>query len=101
MEQEKIIRLLREEMVVAMGCTEPAASALAGSKARELLGALPERLTVYASRDMVKNAMSVGIPNCTERGLLTAVCLGVYSQAEKKDLSILSTVDEGDRKSVV
>ena len=41
MEQEKIIRLLREEMVVAMGCTEPAASALAGSKARELLGALP------------------------------------------------------------
>ena len=99
MEQEKIIRLLREEMVVAMGCTEPAASALAGSKARELLGALPERLTVYASRDMVKNAMSVGIPNCTERGLLTAVCLGVYSQAEKKDLSILSTVDEGQRQS--
>lgn len=98
MDNEKIIRLLKEEMVVAMGCTEPAASALAGSKAAGLLGVPPERLTVYASRDMVKNAMSVGIPNCEEHGLLTAVCLGVYSRAEQKDLSILSVVDGEQRQ---
>lgn len=99
MDKEKIIRMLQKEMVVAMGCTEPAASALAGSKAAELLGCAPERVTAYASRDMVKNAMSVGIPNCEERGLLTAVCLGVYSRSEKKDLSILSVVTEEQRQS--
>ena len=69
-----IIGLLKKEMVTAMGCTEPAAAALAGSKARELLDCVPEKLTVYASRDMIKNAMAVGIPNCEERGILTAVC---------------------------
>ncbi|MDD5938147.1 MAG: L-serine ammonia-lyase, iron-sulfur-dependent, subunit alpha [Clostridiales bacterium] len=98
MDTEKIIQLLKKEMVVAMGCTEPAAAALAGSKAAELLGCAPERVTAYASRDMMKNAMSVGIPNCEERGLLTAVCLGIYSQAEKKDLSILSSVSEEQRQ---
>ncbi len=98
MENEKIVRLLKKEMVVAMGCTEPAASALAGSKARELLGCDPERLTVYASRDMVKNAMSVGIPNCSETGILAAVCLGVYSENSDQGLSILSHVTETQRK---
>lgn len=93
-DNDKIIRLLKKEMVVAMGCTEPAASALAGSKARELLGCLPEKITVYASRDMIKNAMAVGIPNCEERGLLTAVCLGICSENPIKDLSILSVVTE-------
>ena len=93
-DNERIIQLLKKEMVVAMGCTEPAASALAGSKASELLEQLPEKLTVYASRDMVKNAMGVGIPNCDERGILAAVCLGVFSQNPVKDLSILSVVTE-------
>lgn len=99
MDKETIIGLLRKEMVVAMGCTEPAASALAGSKATELLGTMPQSLTVYASRDMVKNTMGVGIPNCDDRGLLAAVCLGVCSKNPVKDLSILSDVNEEQRKA--
>ena len=98
-QDEKIIALLKKEMVTAMGCTEPAASALAGSKARELLGCAPQRLTVYASRDMIKNAMAVGIPNCEERGILTAVCLGVFSERAVKDLSILSEVTDAQREA--
>ena len=97
MENNQIVRLLKKEMVVAMGCTEPAASALAGSKARQLLGCDPDSLTVYASRDMVKNAMSVGIPNCSEKGILAAVCLGVFSESDDRSLSILSRVTEAQR----
>lgn len=97
MNNEKTIQLLKKEMVVAMGCTEPAASALAGNKAKELLGCPPERVVAYASRDMVKNTMAVGIPNCDDRGLLTAVCLGVCSESGIKDLSILSEVTDLQR----
>ncbi len=89
--------MLKSEMVIAMGCTEPAAAALAGCKACQLLGREPEKLTVYASRDMIKNAMSVGIPNCSERGILTAVCLGAYSSGKHMDLSILSDVSREQR----
>ena len=101
MNYEKTLQLLKKEMVVAMGCTEPAASALAGNKARELLGTMPERIVAYASRDMVKNAMAVGIPNCNDRGLLTAVCLGVCSENGIKDLSILSDVNDEQRLAAV
>ena len=94
---EKTLQLLKKEMVIAMGCTEPAAAALAGSKTGELLGILPERVVAYASRDMVKNTMAVGIPNCDDRGLLTAVCLGVCSENGIKDLSILSDVNDRQR----
>lgn len=97
MNYEKTLQLLKKEMVIAMGCTEPAAAALAGSKTRELLGALPEHVVAYASRDMVKNTMAVGIPNCDDRGLLTAVCLGVCSENGIKDLSILSDVNDQQR----
>ena len=95
---EKTIRLLKKEMVVAMGCTEPAASALAGSRSAELLGCQPEKITVYASRDMLKNTMGVGIPNCDDRGLMIAVLLGVCSDNPTKDLSILSTVTPEQRQ---
>ena len=94
---EKTLQLLKKEMVIAMGCTEPAAAALAGSKTRELLGCLPESVVAYASRDMVKNTMAVGIPNCDDRGLLTAVCLGVCSENGIQDLSILSDVNDKQR----
>lgn len=98
---ESIIQVLKNEMLVAMGCTEPAAAALAGNKAVELLGLPPERLTVYASPEMIKNAMSVGIPNCEERGLLFAVCLGACSDNGAAGLSILSRMRPGQSDEAV
>ena len=77
-----------------MGCTEPAASALSGAKARELLGQEVEKATVYASRDMVKNAMGVGLPNCELKGILAAVALGICGGDTKKSLSILSEITD-------
>ncbi len=77
-----------------MGCTEPAASALAGAKAAELLGLVPTSLEICTSRDMVKNAMGVGIPNCSLKGIQAAVALGASGGDSEKGLSILSSLNE-------
>lgn len=80
--------------MIAMGCTEPAAAALAGAKACELLGSPVERLAVRASRDMVKNAMGVGLPNCSLRGIQAAVALGAAGGDVSKGLGILSEISD-------
>lgn len=77
-----------------MGCTEPAASALAGAKAGELLGTIPTSVEVVTSRDMVKNAMGVGLPNCSLKGIQAAVALGVCGGSVDKGLSILSEIGQ-------
>jgi len=94
---QSYVQLLKKEMVVAMGCTEPAAAALAGGKSMQLLGCSPERVHIYSSRDMIKNAMGVSIPNCTLRGIQAAVCLGICGGNPDKGLSILSAVTDEQR----
>jgi L-cysteine desulfidase len=89
--------LLKREMRPAMGCTEPAASALAGARATVLLGSVPTDLEVSASRDMVKNAMGVGLPNCDMKGIQAAVALGAAVGSVDRGLAILSDVGEAQR----
>lgn len=91
---DKYLKLLRKELRPAMGCTEPAASALAGAKAAELLGGKPTSLSVVTSRDMVKNAMGVGLPNCSLKGIQAAVALGACGGDTSKGLSILSELSD-------
>lgn len=98
MEKKKFVDLLNKELVVAMGCTEPAASALAGAKAAELLVGDVETVAVETSRDMVKNAMGVGIPNCSMKGIQAAVALGVAGKDIHNGLGILSEVSEEQRE---
>ena len=98
MDTKQFLQLLRRELMIAMGCTEPAAAALAGAKAANLLNQRIERLEVSASRDMVKNAMGVGLPNCTLRGIQAAVALGAAGGDIDKGLGILSEISE-DQKS--
>ncbi|MGH0051798.1 MAG: L-serine ammonia-lyase, iron-sulfur-dependent, subunit alpha, partial [Sphaerochaetaceae bacterium] len=86
------LEVLKRELRPAMGCTEPAASALAGAKAAELLGMVPRSLEIVTSRDMVKNAMGVGIPNCSLKGIQAAVALGASGGDCEKGLSILSSL---------
>ena len=57
------VQILREELVPAMGCTEPIAIAYGAAKAREVLGRLPERMLVEASGNIIKNVKSVVVPN--------------------------------------
>ncbi|MBR2301040.1 MAG: serine dehydratase subunit alpha family protein, partial [Bacteroidaceae bacterium] len=60
--REEIIRLIKREVVPAMGCTEPVAVSLCTAKATELLGVEPESIEVRLSPNILKNAMGVGIP---------------------------------------
>lgn len=57
------IAILKEELRPAMGCTEPIAIAYAAAKAREVLGALPDRLVLEVSGNIIKNVKSVVVPH--------------------------------------
>lgn len=57
------VQILKDELVPAMGCTEPIAIAYAGAVARKTLGALPERVEVAVSRNIIKNVKSVVVPH--------------------------------------
>ena len=75
-ERDFIIRLIKREVVPAIGCTEPIAVALCVSKAARLLGKEPEKIKVLLSANILKNAMGVGIPGTGMIGLPIAVALG-------------------------
>ena len=75
-ERQAIIQLMHEQVVPAVGCTEPIAVALCVAKARELLGTKPESVDLSLSANIVKNAMGVGIPGTGMIGLPIAVALG-------------------------
>ena len=57
------VEILKRELVCAMGCTEPVALAYCAAKARSVLGELPDRITVEASGNIIKNVKSVIVPN--------------------------------------
>ena len=61
LEQDKVIQLIKKEVLPAIGCTEPIAVALAVAKAKEILGCTPKQIDVYLSANIIKNAMGVGI----------------------------------------
>ena len=88
-EQANIIQLIRQEVVPAIGCTEPVAVALAAAKAKEILGALPEKVFVNLSTNMLKNTMGVGIPGTGMYGLPIAVALGVLVGKSEYQLEVL------------
>ena len=74
--QTQIIKLIHQEVIPAIGCTEPVAVALAAAKAAEVLGCKPEKTEVFLSANILKNAMGVGIPGTGMVGLPIAVALG-------------------------
>ena len=72
--------ILIAELVPAQGCTEPIAIALSAARAREILGRMPEKLTVYLAGNMIKNAKSVTVPNSGgQKGIEIAVALGALA----------------------
>ena len=79
--RRQIIKLIKREVVPALGCTEPIAVALAVTKAREILGALPDKIELGLSGNIIKNAMGVGIPGTGMIGLPIAVALGALIRA--------------------
>ena len=73
---EAYIKILEEELVPAMGCTEPIAIAYGAALARETLGSLPQKVIISASGNIIKNVKSVVVPNTGGlRGIPAAAAL--------------------------
>lgn len=88
--------ILKEELVPAMGCTEPIAVAYAAAKARQVLGAMPERIDVSASPNIIKNVKSVIVPNTGSlRGIEAAAVAGAVAGEADEELQVLSHVTPG------
>ena len=74
---EEYIAILKEELVLALGCTEPIAIAYAAAKAREILGKLPEEIVVSCSGNIIKNVKAVIVPTTGDlKGIETSAILG-------------------------
>lgn len=91
-EIQEIIRLVKREVVPAIGCTEPIAAALCAAKAACLLGSDPERISLKASANILKNAMGVGIPGTGMIGLPIALALGALIRRPELQLEVLAGV---------
>ena len=95
-ERDFIIRLIKREVVPAIGCTEPIAVALCVSKAARLLGKEPEKIKVLLSANILKNAMGVGIPGTGMIGLPIAVALGALAGNPDYQLEVLKDITSDD-----
>ncbi len=93
-----IIKLLKDEVRPALGCTEPVAIALASAHAAELLGEKPQEIEILTSRAIYKNGMDVGIPGTHKTGLDVAAALGAALADPAKGLELLGDIDEEIRK---
>lgn len=94
---ENYAAILNNELVVALGCTEPIAIAYAGAKAREVLGKMPERIEVSCSGNIVKNVKGVTVPNSGGlKGIHVAAVLGTVGGDAGKKLAVLETVTAQD-----
>ena len=98
---EAFIRILKEELIPAVGCTEPIAIALSAAKATEILGCIPDKITVRVSGNIVKNAKSVIVPNTGGMiGIQAAAAAGIIVGNTQKSLEILKDVSDVQRKAI-
>ncbi len=92
---QSYLEILRRELICAMGCTEPIALAYCAAVARSTLGALPDRITVEVSGNIIKNVKSVVVPNTGgKRGMAAAACIGVLGGDPEAGLEVISHVSD-------
>ena len=85
------VKILQEELIPAMGCTEPIALAFAAAKAREVLGRMPQRMVVRCSGNIIKNVKGVVVPNSGgQKGVAAAAVLGVVGGRPELELQVIS-----------
>lgn len=87
------VGLLKEELVPALGCTEPIAIAYASAKAREVLGCMPEKVELHCSGSIIKNVKGVTVPNSGGlKGIEVAAMLGIVGGDVNRELEVLQTI---------
>jgi len=89
------VRILHRELIPAMGCTEPIAIAYCAAMARSVLGALPDRVEITASGNIIKNVKSVVVPNTNgSKGIAAAAAIGILGGDETAQLEVIAHVSE-------
>ena len=87
------VQILKEELVPAMGCTEPIALAYAAATARETLGCMPDKVVIGASGSIIKNVKSVIVPNTDHlKGIPAAATAGIVAGKAEKQLEVIAEV---------
>ncbi|WP_257348559.1 serine dehydratase subunit alpha family protein [Pseudalkalibacillus decolorationis] len=101
MDKQYIMGLLQKELVVAVGCTEPVAIALAAATAKSYLKEDIQKVEVFASGNVIKNAKSVGIPGTKSTGLDFAAALGIVAGDPTKQLEVLANAKQKDEENAL
>ena len=91
----QFLAILHEELKPAMGCTEPIAMAYAAARARQTLGAVPEKIRLWVSGNIIKNVKSVVVPNTGGlHGMAAAICAGIIGGNADRELQVIADVPE-------
>ncbi len=91
---DNIVRIIKQESIPALGCTEPIAVALTGAAAREYITGEIEEVNVFVSKNMFKNGKFVKIPNTNSWGLDLSALLGILGGNKDYGLMVLNEIDE-------
>ena len=98
---KEYIEILKEELVPAMGCTEPIAVAYCAALARKTLGEMPDKVKVFASANIIKNVKSVVVPNTGGlRGIEAAAAAGIVAGDANAELQVLAQITPDDVKNI-
>ena len=92
---------LAEELIPAMGCTEPIAIAYCAAVCREQLGAFPEQIEIWVSRNIIKNVKSVVVPNTNKmKGIEVACAAGVVAAHSERQLEVLAYINQEEKAEI-
>ncbi|MBE6020199.1 MAG: serine dehydratase subunit alpha family protein [Firmicutes bacterium] len=95
------LKILKEELVPAMGCTEPIAIAYAAALARKELGCIPDKVDIQVSGNIIKNVKSVIVPNTGGlRGIEAAAAAGIVVGDPELELRVIAEVEEKDKQKI-
>ncbi len=98
---QSFVQILREELISAMGCTEPISLAYGAAKAREVLGKEPETVLVEASGNIIKNVKSVVVPNTDGlKGIEAAAAAGIVAGKPEKILEVIADVSPEEKEAI-
>lgn len=98
---QNYVQILKEELIPAMGCTEPIAIAYAAAMAKKILGCIPEKVKVGVSDNIIKNVKSVVVPNTDGmRGIETAAAAGIIGGNADRELEVIAEVSEEQKQQM-
>ncbi len=98
---QKYLDILKEELVPALGCTEPIAIAYAAAKARDVLEEFPAKVNIYCSGNIIKNVKSVVVPNTGgQKGIVVSALAGIVGGNADEEMEVLSHLEEKHAKMI-